>query len=218
MSKDNAKAIADLISQYSEDHFSKALEIGCGDGRITSLINGCFDMVVAMDPDHDCLRRASLKNPENACFYAGSGESLPFGCDAFDLVVFTMSLHHQDSLAALKDACRVAKRDGLVLVIEPSTSSDFERLCYAFHNEEQDLINARRALTNGGFPIASDQSVETHWTFDDFNDLEKWLLNFYASTEDNDRIEAVRRFLGKKAERKPLTISDELRVTTIRKN
>jgi oligopeptide/dipeptide ABC transporter ATP-binding protein len=76
-------------------------------------------------------------------FRSGTGESLDFRDNSFDLVFFGYSLHHQDSLAALSEAQRVLAPMGEILIIEPTVRSEYTRLVSVFEKDEPVLL--RRA-------------------------------------------------------------------------
>ena len=85
---------------------SRLLEIGCGDGRITAQLAGKATCLVAVDPSAEDLLNAA-RRVDKALFSRASGVQLPFADRSFDTVLFTLSLHHQDSRLALKEAGRV---------------------------------------------------------------------------------------------------------------
>lgn len=73
-----------------------ALEIGCGDGRLTRRIAGAVGRVVGIDPDAEQITRARQLTSRNerrrVHFRTGSGEHLPFPANRFNLVLFSWSL------------------------------------------------------------------------------------------------------------------------------
>ena len=72
---------------------SVVLEIGCGDGRLTKQILGQTEFFAAFDLEVDSLRKASCDCPQIA-FFQASGEVLPLSGKTFDIVLFSLSLHH----------------------------------------------------------------------------------------------------------------------------
>ena len=70
------------------------LEIGCGDGgRSVAIASRCRSLT-AIEPDEDKLKLAMAQKVPNATFEKGSGEKLSFSDQSFDVVIFTLSLHH----------------------------------------------------------------------------------------------------------------------------
>ena len=70
-----------------------ALEIGCGDGRLTRVYAGLARRVVGIDPRVESLRLALQSgNAKNARFVQASGTALPFRAASFDQAIFALSL------------------------------------------------------------------------------------------------------------------------------
>lgn len=106
------------IVKYTDFKNKNALEIGCGDGRILSLSFKESDSLIAVDSDEKMIRQAKTQI-SGVDFRIGSGEKLNFSDSFFDIVIFTLLLHHQNSRKAISEAARVLKSDGKILVIEP---------------------------------------------------------------------------------------------------
>lgn len=73
----------------------QALEIGCGDGRLTWRYANSAATVTAIDLDADQLRIAVADRPGNLAskvnFARADGVRLPFKTEAFDLAIFAWS-------------------------------------------------------------------------------------------------------------------------------
>ena len=135
MRENSSQKIFEKIMQYAEITDKEILEVGCGDGRITALLAGRPKALVAIDPDENVIQRAKSEIRE-VDFHVGSGEKTLFPDNVFDVVVFTLSLHHQNSRKAIAEACRVLKEEGTILVIEPVVEGELERLFSLLHNED----------------------------------------------------------------------------------
>ena len=69
------------------------LEIGCGDGSLTSQYSHLARIVVAIDLDFDDLSLAQQRNRSDKVHYVQAlAENLPFPRTMFDLVLFASSL------------------------------------------------------------------------------------------------------------------------------
>ena len=87
----------------------QVLEVGCGDGRLSAFLAREAENLIAVDPDETRIE-AARQAVKGVVFHIGSGESLEFPEDSFDLVFFGFSLHHhQDGFAALSEARRVLR-------------------------------------------------------------------------------------------------------------
>lgn len=74
----------------------RVLEMGCGDGRLTSGIARDAAAVVAFDPDADAVASAKRSLPaelaERVVFRVASGKEIELERHSFDIVVFSWSL------------------------------------------------------------------------------------------------------------------------------
>jgi len=85
-----------ILQEFLHLPFENILDIGCGDGRLTSLLDTYSGVVIGLDVKMNELQRAHLslsdtKSPK-VIFTAGRGEELPFTSETFDLAVFGWSL------------------------------------------------------------------------------------------------------------------------------
>lgn len=85
--------------------------------------------ITAIDPDEESVNTASVHNTaDNICYKLGSAAVLNFNDELFDIVVFTLSLHHVPALEmamAINEAVRVVKNDGYIVFLEPATDGTF---------------------------------------------------------------------------------------------
>jgi len=70
---------------------ARVLELGCGDGRLTSRYAAAARSVVGIDTKEEEVRSAATL-PTNVLFLCGSGSALPFSAETFDIVLFASSL------------------------------------------------------------------------------------------------------------------------------
>ena len=73
------------IKEFIKLKNKKALEIGCGNGRLSFLLSKEVKKLIAIDSDKKSIEKAKLKI-KNVDFRICSGEDLPFPDDAFDVV------------------------------------------------------------------------------------------------------------------------------------
>ncbi|MEM7802231.1 MAG: class I SAM-dependent methyltransferase, partial [Chloroflexota bacterium] len=194
------------------------LEIGCGDGRITKLLAESSDSVYAIDPDSERVRLAQQAAP-NASVAVGSGEDLHFEANRFDLVIFTLSLHHHsDRLRALNEAARVVKPNGKILVIEPVADGELERV-FAFINDEEAVLAETQAIISGSrFAVVRDMTFTANWIFDDAQEVCTILFDQYDLDFDHKIASKVYDFMGDKVDQKPVILVDKLRAQVIQKS
>lgn len=109
------------IAQQIELPGRRVLDIGCGDGTLVGWLARQGAQAFGADPGPAALA-AARRNVPDGRFVAAGAERLPFADGCFDAVVCVNALHHVPVAlqgAALAEAARVAKRGGLVIVIEP---------------------------------------------------------------------------------------------------
>lgn len=110
------KWLLDVIKMHSAPP-SKVLEIGCGTGNVSSFlarngyrVTGCEVYKEAIDkawPGYDKVQ--------------GDAATLPFRDNTFDVVgMFDVLEHFNDELPLLKEARRVLKKDGILVVTVPA--------------------------------------------------------------------------------------------------
>ncbi len=180
------------------------LEIGCGDGKISVLLAKGSDRYIAIDPDEEKIEQAALIQPEDDPalgrpeFRVGSGYDLPFPDNSVDLVLFTLSLHHQDSGRALDEAFRVLIPGGHVLVLEPSDDGQFQKCCHLFNNETRVLEAARQGIRQSRFRRIKAFRFSVTAEFQGLEDI----FSYYFDREkeasgDRERIERLLADFGK---------------------
>lgn len=203
------------ILAHSNLHGKRTLEIGCGSGRVTTMYANDAWQVIGVEPEIEAVYKAAQAVPD-ASFICASGMNLPFAANSFDVVLFTLSLHHHpDCLAALDEAQRVIAQDGLIIVLEPTPESEIQRLCKVFEDEDYRLKTAEEALSQCGLEIASKETFITHWEFSEFEDVIDYTFSYYNHAPDAEKRLALQKFLGSKANDTPIQMTDSLRLTCL---
>jgi ubiquinone/menaquinone biosynthesis C-methylase UbiE len=100
----------------------RALDIGCGDGRLTIELDA--DRVTAADVSRVALDRAHARLDQSRTTFAelDPDAPLPFGDGEFDLVLCAETLEHvRDVQLLLSEARRVLRPGGTLAVTTPAT-------------------------------------------------------------------------------------------------
>lgn len=161
------------------------LEIGCGDGRLAFKYANLARRVIALDPDAERIRKAkrntSNKLSKKLEFRVGKGEELPFQEESFDIVFFTYSLCCIEipfMIQALNEACRVLRRNGYLISVQPSLLQPFASgvvaylLTKKFGDEEDDRFRQARfalkrtALLEGKLELLAEETCTVNYWYD----------------------------------------------------
>ncbi|MEM7028166.1 MAG: class I SAM-dependent methyltransferase [Chloroflexota bacterium] len=204
------------IQKYITLQDQAVLEIGCGDGRVTTYLVDQPRQLIALDPDPSRLKQAQSRF-DQVGFFLGSGETLAFPDNSFDTVFFTLSLHHQDSVKALQEAYRVLKPSGQVLILEPANDGELEKICNIFNDETVVLSQALSAIESSKFIKQQSHTFYTEWAFADAEALYNWLFTYYEVPFNQTDRDQVIRLLGQKATESPLVLQDKTMIACLSK-
>ena len=118
-----------IAAQRLAKEGSRALDIGCGEGKFTRGLAQTFADVKGIDVKANKIaeaQAAAAAEGVKVTFQTASGEAIPDADGSFDTVIFSNSLHHMPSPAkALAEALRVLKRGGVLYVMEPVPSGNY---------------------------------------------------------------------------------------------
>jgi len=114
----------ELIRRYVELEDKDILDIGCGIGTYVAKLRLFSDRVWGVDIDPEKVAQASQKLPG---IQAASAENLPFDDHSFDVVLLNEVIEHvADDRAALREACRVLRPGGKMVIFAPNRLFPFE--------------------------------------------------------------------------------------------
>jgi ubiquinone/menaquinone biosynthesis C-methylase UbiE len=160
------------ILDFSQKH---VLEIGCGNGGTSVHLARGTRTYTAIDPDREQINLAQNRSHKgrshDVLFKVGSGQALAFEADVFDIVLFTLSLHHQDSQIALEEAYRVLKSGGNLLIMEPLAKGEFQQFFHLFNDETPELEAAVLAIQTSRFDLIKKDKFHTIALFEDMQDF-----------------------------------------------
>ena len=188
---------------------ARLLEVGCGDGRLTAGLAARVPRLVGIDPSREALRQAAAV-AGRARLCRASGERLPFADRSFETIVFSLSLHHQNSRRALPEAARVLAPAGRILVMEPTLDSEVQQLFHLFEDETAALQAAQEAIAASPLEVIQDRAFEADWPFPHKDAFSRYMFA-YHDLPRNTALEArLFQKLGPKAEDRPLVLKDKL--------
>lgn len=193
----------------------RLLEIGCGDGsRTIQIAENCLE-VIAIDPNLESVALANKLHPKpNIQYQEGSGEELSFDAASFNIVFFTLSLHHvpiEQMNRSISEAVRVVKSDGFIVFFEPAFNGSFFKAELAFDACDGDERKEKAAayvamLSHPSLQEVAELIDETIFSFDSLEDFQKTMKPKKGSGDE------IQTFL----ERNEFVLSAERRINIFR--
>jgi SAM-dependent methyltransferase len=214
MKEYSSQIIFEKIIEFADIKNKQVLEIGCGDGRISSLLAGKPEKLVAIDSDKQKIEEAR-NTVTGVDFQIESGENMTFPDNCFDLVIFTLSLHHQDSNKAIDEARRVLKNKGKILVIEPGIEGEIESLYALLNNEDNEKIEAQKSINNSGLNLIDSEIFSAEWVFEDKEDLFQSAFKYYDMPFDPKTALKMSNLLGDRIESHPIVLVDSMIIQSL---
>lgn len=202
------------------------LEIGCGKGRITRDLASHARHIVATDPDVNTLgvAQATISFRNIDFMEASSGiPKLPDG--SFDVVIYTLSLHHVPITAmsdSLNNAAALLKKDGVIIVLEPGDKGSFTLAKEQFGAGSGDEGPAKAAAIKAMHSLADWDVGETiifytQFQFDNDRDFFDNMLPGYRQ-QPVDFIEKVNTYLKLYQTLNGFVLDAERRLNILRRN
>jgi len=196
------------IEQFVSLKGKKVLEIGCGNGRVSIFLNKRAKKLISIDCNPESIKKAKEKSWK-IDFRVGSGENLEFKENSFDVIVFIFSLHHHnDPGKAISEAFKVLNEKGKVVIIEPTTHSEFYSLMHLFKEESQDYLKAICAIKSSGFCIEKEVNFFIDW---EYKNKEEFFNGFRLNNRKEQKKAIIRatKLLGQKIYSCPLILREE---------
>ena len=122
----------DIVLGAVPPHCHRALDVGCGDGRLASELADVCDEVIGVDKDAPTLARARARHQRaNLTFVDGDVMTHPFALESFDFVAAVATLHHLPLDTALTRLASLLKPGGVLSVIGLYRTATLSDLAYA---------------------------------------------------------------------------------------
>lgn len=113
-----------LIRRYVNLEGSRILDVGCGIGAYVRRLRELSEHVYGIDIDERHVRRGSLSLPNLAL---AASEQMPFPDNSFDVILLHEVIEHvSDDAATLREACRVVRPGGRIVIYAPNRLYPFE--------------------------------------------------------------------------------------------
>jgi|GEM_PF-3047350 ubiquinone/menaquinone biosynthesis C-methylase UbiE len=185
MIKDINNELTNHIFSVLNSDIKNFLDIGCGDGDLTSRISTKCRFTSGIEPDFKKITHANTKSSDKLFYIVNSGTELAFKNLTFDMVLFCQSLHHisvQNQKFALSEAGRVLKKNGILLIIEPLYNTGLYGELVALLNNEKELkanaLKETKKLEKQNFTLVFEKQLKIDFLINGFSD-------FYNSKVEN---------------------------------
>jgi SAM-dependent methyltransferase len=140
------ETVSEFVAEL--DKAREALDIGCGDARLTAMLNA--EHLTAADISLVALKRARRRLPNATLVLIEAGERLPFEDESFDLVLCADTIQEVQDLAHLvAEVKRVLRPGGTLALTAPAygRSTGWSVLRHGFREQFDPRGPALRFLT-----------------------------------------------------------------------
>lgn len=215
--------IATILSQCDLNG-KGVLEIGCGKGRITRDLAIHAKRVIATDPDAASLEKARDTIAAGNVEFMLAPTGVPdLAADTFDIVIYTLSLHHvpaAEMSGSLRSAANLLRKDGVIVVVEPGDGGSFteakERFGAGSGDERPAKESAIRAMhTMEGWTVGETIHFRTLLQFDDDEDFLTSMLPDYRQQPESF-VDEVRKFLDQHRTANGIILDADRRLNVLR--
>ena len=113
-----------LIRRYVPLEGARILDVGCGVGTYVRRLRELSERVWGIDIDAQRVRRGSVAVPN---LMPAASEHMPFLDNTFDVILLHEVIEHvADDAATLREACRVVRAGGKIVIYAPNRLYPFE--------------------------------------------------------------------------------------------
>jgi len=199
---------AACIQQTVQLEDKTVLEAGCGDGRVSFYLAPFCKRLIGIDINERFIdiaqQRLKQSTQNNVEFHRMDAQDLKLASDAMDVVLFPWVLQMvRDPHLAVKEAYRVLRKGGELLVIGLRSDADYDSIIGQFANTEVfDPVALYEQPLKEHFgtdlPIIENQAF--HYFFENadiaFDAFVFALRTWYSTTLNNKQSSALKETLG----------------------
>lgn len=177
------------------------IDVGCGSGNATRMLAELGATVLGVEPDSVQAEKNRTAEPVPGLTFAEAGaEALPVEDDSADGVLFFRSLHHVHRELmddAIREAIRVLRPDGFLVVFEPGMDCSHFEMMRPFNDETAVRTLAQETLDTMAEPVFREVRklvFVQHPRWESFDAMADFFsgLSFHAITRDQIDLPEVR--------------------------
>ena len=124
------------------------LDVGCGGAFMLSQLEDLYDIAIGIDMSPEAIEFGQLFT--KAKLQVGNAEKLDFKDDEFDCIISTDAFEHiPDDKAAIEEAHRVLKDNGIIIIYTPSENGLLSKTKWVdlYHQSEKSYLLDQRYYT-----------------------------------------------------------------------
>ena len=193
------------------------LEIGCGNGQMTGDMAEYAAKIVATDLDETVLEQAKRNiTAQNVEFLYTPDGFADLSEQSFDLVIYTLSLHHIPEDKMIDNLCQAGnllKDNGKIVVVEPGNGGSFLEIKKRFGAGSGDESAVKKAAIAAmknleGWILSPTYHFEVDFLFTDETDFFASKLPNYRDLPAED-ISELKSFLNKSTTNRGIVLTSE---------
>ena len=209
------------------------LDVGCGDGRYSTILSETCKKYVGIDIDDKLISKNNINNKkDNVCFKTDNIVNYSSE-EKYDVIILSLAFHEisiKDQGLALLNMLDLLNRDGKIIVLDPALKNDsfqglyniaYEYLKYFNHdytvNHSKDVIN--KAVQDGLCKIVKKDYLEIPYEFNSIEEIYDMVDNdeeFKEVKWTDNKKETLHRMINKFFENsEKIILYDKLDITVI---
>lgn len=179
------------ILELSNPNDKIILDVGCGDGRYSTVLSNLCKKYVGIDVNKKLVELNNKNNTKNNVFYEYANIAQYNPAEKFDIIILSLVFHEIDVKEqglALFNILNLLKKDGKVIILDPTLDDDsfqalwnvaYENLKFFDHNyvvrHSQDVIS--KAIKAKICKVSCKDTLNIPFEFSDFSQVIEMIEN-----------------------------------------